>query len=890
MMSRPRKSVLLMAGLGLVALAMVARAEPKRIYLANDDHTDLMWTADQETYARVFVEMLDFHLKLADETAAKPPAYRNRFNCDGNFWLWNYERRKSPEEFARLIGRIKDGTISVPLNSVVSCYGGQPVEAILRGMAYAGRLERKYDLRFKLAVAMENQTLPRGLASLFAGSGASYSWRGVCACGTRINKQALQARPREIGWWTGPDGQRVLLKWHSLTTGDAAQNSGGYAEAFDPVKSVEYLDRDPTFLARYRGAGAAEPYQVLGAFGFGEDALDRKTGEPYTGPQRYAYPLAEHFHVVAEKMSNPGRQVIVSNEVDFFEDFEKTHGATLEAHTVTYGNEWDMNSMALAETTARAKRAVEKLRSVDLLTSLVSLQEPGFLQPYAAARDEAYTAIGLFWEHNWMVGGGFVTREQRAAWQEQQVAGIETYVGTLQKAAGERLGGLIAATGRAPRFFVLNPLGWIRTDAADFAYDGPADIHVRDLAAGRDAPHQLVRHDGATYLRILAREVPSAGYKVFEIRPGAGKAPTDAAAQVDGEVLENSAVRLVLERDGAIRSLVDKRNGGTELAATQDGLKLNDFAAGTDEGEPLRVENSGPVSVTVLARSTAGLPHTTAITLYRDSDRVDIRNEIDTEFHDQRHWAFTFAFGHPAVRSEEVGAINLNKRQADGGDYANTHARYDYISANHFADITDGGGDKGVTISNADLAFARLGASTPAALDILTPQLHFLAGGQVDGGGKRREQTANTNRHFLQRFALRPHRAYDPAAAMRFALEHQNPPVTGAVTGARGAAFSGKSYSLLTVSNPDTLLWAVKPAEEGIDHGLIVRLWNVTDTPAQATLAFTPRWSGARRTTHLETNLGPAPLTRTGTLPLTFARQQMQTYRLLPPDYSSHAR
>ena len=29
-------------------------AEPVRLYLANDDHTDYMWTADADTYGRVF--------------------------------------------------------------------------------------------------------------------------------------------------------------------------------------------------------------------------------------------------------------------------------------------------------------------------------------------------------------------------------------------------------------------------------------------------------------------------------------------------------------------------------------------------------------------------------------------------------------------------------------------------------------------------------------------------------------------------------------------------------------------------------------------------------------------------------------------------------------------
>lgn len=854
---------------------------PSRIYIANDDHTDLLWTADEETYARAFVGMLDFHLKLADETAANSPPYRNRFNCDGSYWLWNYEQRKTPAEFARLIERVKDGTISVPLNLVVPCYGGQPVEAILRGMSYAGRLERRYGLRLPLAIAMENQTLPRGLASLFAGSGARYSWRGVCACGTMIPKKVLQSRPREIGWWTGPDGQRILLKWHSLTTGEAAQNSGGYAEAFDPVVSVDYLDSDPVFLGRYRAPGSAEPYQVRGAFGFGEDALDRKTGQPYTGPQRYPYPVVDHFHRIAARMSNERRQVIVSNEVDFFEDFERTHGAALEAHDVTYGNEWDINSTALPEIAARAKRAVERLRGADLLATLVSLREPAFMEAHRTARDQADIAIGLFWEHNWMVGGGFVTLAQRAAWQEQVVRRIESYVDSLQRDASERLGALIAQPGSGQRFFVLNPLGWTRTDAADFAYDGPADIHVCDLATGRDTPHQFVTLNGIRHLRVLAHDLPSAGYKVFEIRPGPGSAPADDAARWDGEVLENEAVKLVIERDGAIRSLIDRKNGDAELASDIDGLRTNDFAAESDEGEALVVENSGPVSVTVRARSTAGLAHTTAITLYRGSNRVDIRNEIDAALGGMRHWAFSFALEHPVVHSEEVGAINLNKRRADGGDYADSHARCDYISANHFADISDGTGRRGVTVSNPDLAFARLGSSTPARLDTDTPQLSFLAG-KPPGAGKKDPPFVNANRHFLQRFSLRPHRRYDTVAAMRFALEHQNPPLTGAVAGMTDGPLPPDTYSLVTVDEPAVLLWALKPANDGIGRGIVARLWNVSDHAADATVSVSPGLRAAYRTTHLETDLGPAVLDASFALPVRFARQQLQTFRLEP--------
>ncbi|MCI0628958.1 MAG: hypothetical protein L0387_46150 [Acidobacteria bacterium] len=64
----------------------------------------------------------------------------------------------------------------MPLNALVSTYEGTRAEAALRGMYYAGRLERRFGIRFPLAIAMKNQTLPLGLGSLFAGAGARYSW------------------------------------------------------------------------------------------------------------------------------------------------------------------------------------------------------------------------------------------------------------------------------------------------------------------------------------------------------------------------------------------------------------------------------------------------------------------------------------------------------------------------------------------------------------------------------------------------------------------------------------------------------------------------------------------------------------------------------------------
>ncbi|MBC7938644.1 MAG: glycoside hydrolase, partial [Chitinophagaceae bacterium] len=729
---------------------------------------------------------------------------------------------------------------------------------------------------------------------------------GVCTCASRIPLDVLKNRPEEAYWAAGADGQRQLMKWYSV----GPHNIGTYWEAGDIVKGFDWMQTDPGFLRRQTDPKTGQPFQVIGLFGYGGDDLARKTGVSPPPPLPEvpglqgvpSSPYTDHFHLLARQWTHAQRQVISSNQLDYFADLEATHGANLPTRSVTFGNEWDLYSASMAETSARVKRAVEQLRSAELLAALVSLKYPRFMDNHATARDEAYTDLGLYWEHNWTADGP-VTRGQRASWHQKLAANIEYHVDSVHAEGLLRLGGMIgqpqttAAGPRVNRFFVLNALGWPRSEFADHLHTGLAEVHVVDVSTGQQVLHQLVRIDGTPHIRILAPDVPSAGYKVFELRPGPGTPPAGALAQAadigpaaaDGSrVFENGSVKLVVARDGAVLSLVDKRRGDMELAATIDGLALNDLAAHTDEGDALTVDNAGPVSVTLRARSNAGLPHSTAITLYRDSDRIDIRNTIDANFGDVRHWAFSFNLAQPAVHSEEVGAINLNKRQAEGGDYADTHARYDHITLNHFAQITAGDGAHGVTLSNPDLAFAQLGRSTADRLDTQTPQIKVLAGGQVDGPnlGIRRQNGAS---FLLQRFALRPTAGHDPVAAMTFALQHQNPLLAAPVLPKSTGVYPADQFSLLHASDPNVLLWAVKPADGGIDQGLVLRLWNLSDKPARTVVSLHSGIASAWRATHIETDLEPValmpPAAPNGThrLPASFARQQLQTFRLLPP-------
>jgi alpha-mannosidase len=379
-------------------------------------------------------------------------------------------------------------------------------------------------------------------------------------------------------------------------------------------------------------------------------------------------------------------------------------------------------------------------------------------------------------------------------------------------------------------------------------------------------------------LRVLASDLPSLGYKVFEIRPGPGRRPADGP-KVHGGGLENEWYRVTVTPRGAIASLIDKMRDSRQFVEPIDGRELNDLGPGNGTLSPCNV---GPVSVTLKATANKPLAHTTHVTLYRQIARIDIRNEItqnfDCDYETPYTWGYSFALQQPDVWHEECGTVVRARRASDGGHYSNTCARVDWLTMNHFADVTGSDG-VGVTLSNTDCYFMKLGRSTPSRLDTSTPQVNVLVGGRVGGSKNSGFRNQGGDRRFLQRFSLQTHGRYSEAAAMRFSLEHQNPPVTAAVTG--GNIYPDASFSLLAISDPNVLLWAVKPAEEGIDEGVVIRLWNHGSAPTAVQVRFRGGLRCAIRTTHIETDLEDATLTN-DVLADELRDNWMQTYRLFP--------
>ena len=227
----------------------------------------------------------------------------------------------------------------------------------------------------------------------------------------------------------------------------------------------------------------------------------------------------------------------------------------------------------MAEVSARVKRSLEALRSAEALATLVALCDPSFLDGREAARDQAFLDLGLYFEHDFENGGPRVAGPMRIAWQRQVAAEIEAYAKTLAADASTTLGALIQKTGTNPRFFVFN--------SAELDEDRrrrhPVHGRAARARASTSRPARRSRRRSSRrrqqYLRVEAPDVPSVGYKVFEIQPGAGQVFTDSpTADASTGVIENEFYRLTVSPRARSRASSTSGWATAQFAGTTGGF------------------------------------------------------------------------------------------------------------------------------------------------------------------------------------------------------------------------------------------------------------------------------------------------------------------------------
>jgi len=822
----------------LAGLPEIAAQQPlKHLYLGNDTHTDLIWNGTEEEWYKYSLDMARFYLNLGESTRTNVPEARSKWNYDVAWTLFMMEKRESKEFFNRIIEQIKHEQASVPFNFTLPVYGASTLESVLRSFYYGGHLERAYDLNLDLAICQENPTIPLGLASLWAGSGARYSWRGVCNCATKMN--TVGPREHEIYWYTGLDGSRILMKWYSNYGWNA--ELGGYGEMLEPTVAVLQMD---TLCGSTR-----YPYNIAGAFGKGWDNI-----------HNYSYDLVWGLG----HRTKPGTKLYLSNQIDFFRHFESEYGKDLPAVTLSYGNEWDINLASLAEVSGQLRRSMEKLRTAEAMAAVITRGDNSKLKSLEPLKQGFLYGISMYNLHGWTADGP-IPRHDFATYMRNQQKKVSDYADSLYVFSAREMGKQINAGVQDNVAFVFNALNWERSGFVDIPVNKESNA-VRDLVTEEMLEGIEIFKGEDKYLRVLIRNIPSTGYKLVQGVKSDGKTDKEVFrfAQL---TLETPFYTVRLSKSGAISSLFDKQS-------KKEWVKdwINDLG-GTEQakGENIQILEKSAQHIKLLCRSGLPVKHACVITFYADSKRIDFENSIQQNFDGLLHWSFSFNVERPDVWHEEVGAVIRAKLASAGGHYADKMARYDYLSLNHFVNV--GNEKESITLSNADCLFFRLGNSTPQFLDMNSSDIHVLIGGQVNENLGMIKQDGDTL--FYQHFSILPHnQAFNQVESIRFSLEHQNPFSAGKVFA--GGEWNEKKYSFFSNDNTNAILWTLKPGEE---DGVTIRFWNLEPRPVIVSGSFSWPIQKVMYASHVETDIAEIPVSG-NSVAVELNPYQLKTYHL----------
>jgi alpha-mannosidase len=449
---------------------------------------------------------------------------------------------------------------------------------------------------------------------------------------------------------------------------------------------------------------------------------------------------------------------------------------------------------------------------------------------------------------------------------------------------------------------IFNKLGWPRSDYAE-ADIGFTDPDVQDLRlldpSGKPAPFQIVNEErnGDGSLRLatvgfLASDIPAMGYAVYRVVPAtsfepatAGKALSQRAARQntsyeDTGYLENDFYRAAFNLwTGEMKSLVLKENnwevlGGPAnvVSREQDGgdfwelygtLNGGRFTAMTKEvpaPDPRRsvfsneyVGGTGRTS-TAPVFSEFSISHpfgknhfATSVRMYAGLRRIDIRTEIlnNEELVRYRVLFPTSVRSGSNTHAIPFGAIDRPEKRE--------------WPAQEWIDYNDGA--RGLAILNRGLPGSNVSEGT--LMVSLMRSARLIAYGYIGGyePGVSSDTGLQLGKRLTFHYALVPHAGdWRTARVDKAGIEFNNPLI--ARTTRSHAGLLPKRWSLLSVSNDQAVLTALKPGRNG---DVVLRVYEATGRAAKGVRIRLERaLTAAKETNLIEDPVADVPVHENG--------------------------
>lgn len=342
--------------------------------------------------------------------------------------------------------------------------------------------------------------------------------------------------------------------------------------------------------------------------------------------------------------------------------------------------------------------------------------------------------------------------------------------------------------------------------------------------AGHQVPSQIVKKQGKELDIVFLANVDSLGYKVYDVRVADKKLGRKSDLTVTEHTLENEKYKIILNKNGDIASIVDKKlkvqllSAPIKLALLRDICELNypswEMRKEDIDAQPFCYANTptfeiaedGAARIAIRVRREAEYNTIDqVISLESGGESIRVDNYIDWQ---SRRTMLKAQF--PLTCSNPNAAYDLGLGYIKRGN--NTDNLYE-VPAQKWADITDEYGRYGVSI----LSDCKYGWDKPQDNMLRMTCIHTPAGAFTKDA---RQDLQDIGRNIFS-FGIYSHKG-EIGSATQLEAQRFNQPLIAFQTTSTFDGAQGDSFSLMSISSKEVLVRCVKKAYS--DNDIIVRV------------------------------------------------------------------
>ncbi len=806
------------------------------IFVVPHTHVDIGYTDYQgkvaETQANTLVEAADLIEKYPDF----------RFATDGSWNLQQLLETRSQAQRDRVLDLIRADKIGVPADYFNLLTGYASLETLYRSLYYSKSLSHEFGLPFDYATTTDVPSYTGAYPSVLASAGIKY-W----AVGGNQDRATVLAHEqwneKSPFWWEGPDGEKVLF-WYSR----------GYAQigsvfGANPQNDAIYLSL-PIFLAPYDKPG----YKPDAALIYG--AQDENTDlHPYLATfatswnQAFAYPKLQY-----------------ATFTDFLSYVDKNFGATLPTYKGDMGPYWEDGIGSDAFYAAEDRQNQSDALSSEIVSTVSHVFNPDAHPPREEMND-AWNNILQFAEHTW--GAGRSISQPDSDESVKQLAVKDNFATQARFELDDIANRSMAQLAHeihipARTLVVFNGLNWKRDALVETDLNKNEELY--DLTTQERVPVDVLSDkENFVHVRFLARDLPSVGYKCFQIRALSG-ASAEPLAKETNPVIENKYYRIRVDPEtGAVESIFDKQldrelvdpnstykfaqylyvtggdpkgDGLTRMIHPFQALPVAELAIHpASDGKYLGTEKTPWGHSIRLHSSDVNTPAIDLeILLYDNQKRIEFDYSVQKTYTTEKEGVY-FAFP-TAVQSPEF-AYATQQGWVDPAHDLMKGASLEWFNIQKWMAVHDSNMTVGIVPLDASLAsFGDINRGLwPSEFTPKTSTLFSYAMNNYWHTNYRAGQGGT----FTFRYILTSAKEFNPPALSRLGWESMEAPVLDSVinqdkAGNPDEPLPAEGASFLEIDSPNIVLVTWKLAEDG--KGTILRLQETAGQPADVTVTL----------------------------------------------------